>query len=225
MPVARSLTSFRCALVLLAFCTLIMSPVSYAQRRLNDKELEKVMKNLKEDAKDFRSTFGSSVKKSAIRNTDREKDAKKLTEQFEHKTDDMWKHFKDHKNVDPEAQEVIDLAGQIDRVVYSAGLDSKATLSWEKVRSELHEISAAYGVQEPYLQSTASQSLTNTGSCVASLGAAQAQKLVDRCLQVSPATHPPCNGQNACSLITDEIRRGCGLLASGGAPAFCSEYR
>jgi hypothetical protein len=114
-------------------------------------------------------------------------------------------------------------------MVYSAGLDSKATLSWEKVRSEMHEISAAYGVQEPYLQSTAAASgarnLSDTGSCVASIGAAQAQKLVDRCLQVSPATHPPCNAQNACALITDEIRRGCGMLASGGAPGFCSEYR
>jgi hypothetical protein len=181
MSVFRSFATSCCAVVLLAFCAMSASPAAYAQRRPNDKELEKVMKNLKEDAKDFRSTFGSSVKKSSIRNTDREKDAKKMTEQFEHQTDDMWKHFKDHKKVDSEAEQVTNLAGQIDRMVYSAGLDSKATLSWEKVRSELHEISAAYNIQEPYLQGTGSQASSDTGSCVASIGAAQAQKQVGLC--------------------------------------------
>jgi hypothetical protein len=37
-------------------------------------------------------------------------------------------------------------------------------------------------------------------------------------------THPPCNGQNSCSLIIDEIKRGCGLLQQN-IPTFCAEYK
>lgn len=58
--------------------------------------------------------------------------------------------------------------------------------------------------------------------CTKSVGKQVANELVRRCLQVSPATHPPCNAQNACKLIEDEIQRGCGLLGEK-APAFCGE--
>src|SRR5467141_2118383 len=51
-----------------------------------------------------------------------------------------------------------------------------------------------------------------------------ANELVRQCLQVSPATHPPCNAQNSCKLIEDEIQRGCGLLGAN-APAFCGENK
>jgi hypothetical protein len=59
--------------------------------------------------------------------------------------------------------------------------------------------------------------------CATSAGGAKAAKLVDECLQVSPATHPPCNAANACSLIVDEIARGCAMI-DANAPAFCAEY-
>jgi hypothetical protein len=61
-------------------------------------------------------------------------------------------------------------------------------------------------------------------SCIRSLGSERAKKLVDQCIQVSPATHPPCNSQNTCSLIIDEIRRSCAILGRD-APGFCAAYR
>jgi hypothetical protein len=48
--------------------------------------------------------------------------------------------------------------------------------------------------------------------------------LVEQCRQVSPGTHPPCNAENSCRVITDEIRRSCQLLGRDG-PRFCEEYR
>ncbi len=59
-----------------------------------------------------------------------------------------------------------------------------------------------------------------TPSCNQTAGAAQARRYVEQCLAVSPATHPPCNADNPCDLIRDEIRRGCGMLQKD-APAFC----
>ncbi|MBU1383338.1 MAG: hypothetical protein KKG14_01030 [Alphaproteobacteria bacterium] len=48
------------------------------------------------------------------------------------------------------------------------------------------------------------------GSCLAEIGAEAATKLVERCVMVSPATHPPCNVANPCAMIQGEIDRACG---------------
>jgi len=61
-------------------------------------------------------------------------------------------------------------------------------------------------------------------SCLKQAGKAHADQLVKQCLQVSPATHPPCNSANSCELIEDEIRRSCALLGRE-APAFCGGYK
>jgi hypothetical protein len=61
-------------------------------------------------------------------------------------------------------------------------------------------------------------------TCTEAVGAQRAEQLAKQCLEVSPATHPPCNAQNTCGLITDEIKRSCQLLGHD-APGFCNEYR
>jgi hypothetical protein len=60
-------------------------------------------------------------------------------------------------------------------------------------------------------------------SCLQEAGADAAQSYVNDCLEVSPATRPPCNEENACSLIIGEIWRGCDLLGED-RPAFCADY-
>jgi len=70
----------------------------------------------------------------------------------------------------------------------------------------------------------AAQNAAAAAPCSKTLGKAKAAVLVDRCIQVSPATHPPCNASNACELIIDEIKRSCALFTDGDAPPFCKEY-
>lgn len=65
--------------------------------------------------------------------------------------------------------------------------------------------------------------VADPGACLATAGRQQAQTLVRQCLMVSPATHPPCNVNNPCDLIIDEIRRGCRLLTAS-QPGFCAVY-
>ena len=62
------------------------------------------------------------------------------------------------------------------------------------------------------------------GSCLKTAGAVRANELVRRCLKVSPATHSPCNAENSCSTIRNEIKRGCAVIGAG-APQFCDQYR
>ncbi|WP_339914703.1 hypothetical protein [uncultured Brevundimonas sp.] len=62
-----------------------------------------------------------------------------------------------------------------------------------------------------------------SGSCRSKVGAAAAARLVERCLQVSPATHPPCNVENSCALIQNEIDRGCAMFGPDEEkPAECT---
>jgi hypothetical protein len=60
-------------------------------------------------------------------------------------------------------------------------------------------------------------------SCREELGQEAAAVYVSQCIEISPATHPPCNDQNACSLIKDEIKRGCEFAKTDGVdvPKFC----
>lgn len=55
-------------------------------------------------------------------------------------------------------------------------------------------------------------------SCAAEIGQKAADKLVKRCIAVSPATHPPCNAANSCALVKDEIARSCALFNDGSTP-------
>ena len=54
--------------------------------------------------------------------------------------------------------------------------------------------------------------------CREAIGAAASARLVERCIQVSPATRPPCNAANPCDLIQGEIDRSCKLWERDGEP-------
>lgn len=63
-------------------------------------------------------------------------------------------------------------------------------------------------------------------SCLQEVGKQKSAEYVAQCTQVSPATHPPCNAANPCSLILDEIKRSCALLKGDPKtyPKFCDDY-
>jgi hypothetical protein len=59
-------------------------------------------------------------------------------------------------------------------------------------------------------------------TCAEAIGDKRAASLVKQCINVSPATHPPCNAANSCEMINSEVERGCGMLGEdANAPAFC----
>ncbi len=61
------------------------------------------------------------------------------------------------------------------------------------------------------------------GDCLSAIGKAAADRLVERCVQVSPATRPPCNVANPCALIQGEIDRSCAMYGPGeDKPAECA---
>lgn len=205
-----------------------MAVLLAAQGRINDKDLQNLMSNLKDDAKSFRPVFTNALKKSTIRKTSQEKEDASLAETFQKQTDAMHEHFKGSKKGSGELELVRRTAGQIDQVVASLNLGPQVISRWQKIQTELQQISSAFGLPESSYDNprgvTPYGDEANAPSCERSVGPQRAKRMVDDCLAVSTATRPPCNAQNSCSLIVDEIKRSCAAMEPRNAPTFCKEY-
>lgn len=71
---------------------------------------------------------------------------------------------------------------------------------------------------------TSSHGSMDQGACSQAIGLQKAKEIVDRCLDMSGSSHPPCNVENSCNMMIEEIRQGC--AASGvDAPKYCANYR
>jgi hypothetical protein len=220
MRAQRNHSSSFGTVIVFSFVLLAQVVAAQSPARLNDKDLETLMNNLKDDAKSFRPRFDSAIKKSTIRKTSQAKDAQNLASSFQQQTAALVNAFKKTKKGDS-VPTVLSTGNQIDKLVSDLKLDQQA-LGWDKIQTELTQMSNAFGIAPTPAAAGGSQ--TNSIPCVQAVGAERTKKLVDECILVSPATHPPCNGQNSCPLIIDEIKRGCSLLQQN-QPSFCAEYK
>jgi uncharacterized membrane protein len=146
----RSALLYCCLALLFSLVSVFQTPALHAQKRVSDKDVEALMKNLKEDSKSFRSNFESALKKSAIRHTSQQKEAKGLIDSFEKQTDSMLSDFKKTKKGDVAVENTISSAQQIEKLIYNLQLDRKTTSEWEKIRSELDQVSSAFGINVHY---------------------------------------------------------------------------
>ena len=216
--------SFGWLVMVVVLLSTLAGMTAHAQSRLSDRDVERLMQNLKEDAQPFRQSFASALKKSTIRKTSQEKDARALADTFANQAKRALEIFERKQKAESEVSALVNTAGQIDPLVYSLHLNPSTTTQWEKLRTELHQVAQAFNVAEPYFGPQPVTGSNDATSCLRAVGAQRSQQLVSECRQVSPATRPPCDAQNACSLIVDEIKRGCAMIGQG-APAFCGEYR
>jgi len=124
----------------------VLCCLAVGQTRVSDKDVEGLMKNLKEDSKKFKSSFDSAIGKSTVRKTSKEKDAKALVSRFAKQTEGMLSHFSDKKKGDTELQAVLRSSDQIDSFMSEVSLDSKTGADWQKVKAELNSLSEAFGL-------------------------------------------------------------------------------
>lgn len=140
----------RSAAYLLTLCLsswfFLAAPAARAQTRVSDRDMIAMMRNLRDDAKSFQPRFDSAIQKSTIRKTSQEKDAKKLVATFVRQTDGLVKRFKKDRNGADAFTAVMNTAQQIDATVTSVALGSRATDQWQKVRTEVQQLAAAYNI-------------------------------------------------------------------------------
>jgi dsDNA-specific endonuclease/ATPase MutS2 len=144
-PSKSSRFAFFAVLLALFFPFLLISRAS-AQERLDDKDVEQMMKNLNSDAKKFRSMFDSALSKSTIRKTGEEKDAKTFAEAFQNQIKNMVDNFKQTRKADPFLEASMDAAKQIDSVFKSVQLDSDTTAQWARIKTQLSRLGQVFHV-------------------------------------------------------------------------------
>jgi|GEM_PF-409495 len=123
-------------------------PSAQAQSRVNDRDMQALMKNLHQDSKSFRDAFDSAVKKSTIRKTSQAKDARDQAKVLVHQTNHLLHRFQRDHNGQAEFNDVMTTAGQLNATMHSVQLNGKVMERWEKIRSEIRRIADAYGVPD-----------------------------------------------------------------------------
>jgi hypothetical protein len=141
-----SLRSFNALLRAAVVLTLALAPMAKAQNGISEKDAERLMTNMHDDAKKFRSSFNASISKSSIRRTAQEKESKTLVEQFLTDIGDMRSEFKKKKVAALTFPKVQSAAVQIDDLLQSVHLDEQTNAAWAKVRSEFQQVSTAFNI-------------------------------------------------------------------------------
>lgn len=149
MNKSRSALFSCCFAIFLALAGAFYPPQLYAQR-VSDKDIENMMRNLRDDAKAFRPNFESALKKSVIRKTSQEKDARSLVTSFEKQTDAMLSEFKKTKKGDVAIETTLDNARQIDKLLSGLQLEPQLISRWQKVQLELNQVANAFGITTHY---------------------------------------------------------------------------
>jgi hypothetical protein len=129
--------------------TIVMTlapPFVRGQSRMSDKDIEETMQNLKNDAKNFESSFNSAIGKSTLRKTSQEKDAKALVKTFAQETNSMHSVFKSSKKTDTSLPGVLGNAQKIDKLLADVPLGENVTSRWSRVKSELNTLASAFNM-------------------------------------------------------------------------------
>lgn len=145
MSMKRGVLLTCCAVLAVSSLGVLCVPLACAQGRVSDKDVESMMKNLRDDAKSFRPVFDAAIKKSTIRKTSRAKDARELVTRFENQTNGMLGNFKHTKKGGDALSAVMSTAREIDDLVSSLQLGPQVTSRWEKIQTELRQVGSAIG--------------------------------------------------------------------------------
>ena len=116
---------------------------------MSDKDAESLMKNLKEDAKRFRSVFNSAVGKRTIRKTSQEKDAKAPVERFQKQTEGLLSEFQNKQKADQSLPAVQSSAEQIDKLLTTTAMGEETSTACAKIKTELATIPGQFATATP----------------------------------------------------------------------------
>ena len=114
--------------------------------RLNDKQVKKVMAQLKKDTGKFRKSIDSSLDKSRLNGTNREDNINRFLKNYEDATERLYSRFKDNKSVGADVEAVLDGAAEIDRLMTRRVAGERAQRDWASVRQDLRQLAEAYNV-------------------------------------------------------------------------------
>ena len=140
----RMLTVIHVLILVASFAVVVQA--QDAPYRLSDKEVKRLMAQLKKDTGKFRKSFDSSLDRSRLNGTNREDDINRLLKNYEDATERLYSRFKDNKAVGADVEAVLDGAADIDRFMTRRLASERAERDWAEVRQDLRRLAEAYNV-------------------------------------------------------------------------------
>jgi len=114
--------------------------------RLNDKEVERIIRQVEKHADTFRKSLHDGLKRSRFDKTRREDDINDYVKEFSKQTSRLHDNFDHHKSTAPDVEAVLDRAARIDIFMSRHPLTARAQSDWSALRANLDELAQAYNV-------------------------------------------------------------------------------
>lgn len=119
----------------------------------NDRGLKDAIKRVKDRSNDFRKHLDSALDHSRVNGTRREDELNSLADSFHDAADSLKDRFgngRDFNQSRGEADRLVRLGSQIDRMVGRGRLDSRSANDWYQIQSDLNYIANAFGIDNRY---------------------------------------------------------------------------
>jgi archaellum component FlaC len=114
--------------------------------RLSDKDVEKIIHRVENQANTFRKSLDASLDRSRLDGTKREDDINAFIKAFDEQTKQLHDRFDDHKSVAADVEAVLDRASSIDSFVRRQPLNDRAQNDWSTLKGSLDDLAQAYNV-------------------------------------------------------------------------------
>ena len=114
--------------------------------RINDRQVERLLRSAEKDADTFRSSLDHALDHSRLDGTAREDNINQFVKDFKAATKQLRDRFDGHTSVAGDVESVLTRAARIDDFMRRHPLDRRAQDDWTKVRSDLDQLGVAYNV-------------------------------------------------------------------------------
>jgi DNA mismatch repair ATPase MutS len=146
MSVKINLIALVFVMTCLGAVTLTQAQVVGQPYRLSDKEVERVLHRIENQANTFRHSLDSALDRSRLNGTNREDDINAFIKNFDEQTKRLHDRFDDHKSVAADVEAVLNRAADINQFMRRQRLSERAQNDWSTLRASLDELAAAYNV-------------------------------------------------------------------------------
>ena len=114
--------------------------------RISDKEVERILHRMENQANKFRHSLDAALDRSRLNGTNREDDINAFIKNFDEQTKRLHDRFDDHKSVAADVEAVLNSAASIDQFMRRQHLSERAQNDWSTLRGNLDDLAEAYNV-------------------------------------------------------------------------------
>lgn len=135
----------------LCVCSVLLVSTAQAQvlgqpYRLNDKDVERIIKRIEQQSDRFRSSLDNALDRSRFNGSNREDDINSFIKNYYEQTKRLRDRFDKHQSASADVEAVLDQAARIDDFMRRNRLSSRAQDDWSRLKGNLDELASAYNV-------------------------------------------------------------------------------